>query len=181
MKGHISLLIRLLEIASTLQQLPTFFFTSFFFNHRESLCATFVFFSGEVIIETSNDFAPLLVEKQVYDKQACKLNRWSDICILEGEWQSIFPNGSMTVRRKILVYVTAWKEFPVSCTKKPVYSQDNTIRLAIIAVHKWGQGTIRVSCACGIATLTLTAYAAQMNERMSSFERCLGLVIPHAA
>jgi len=63
MKGHIFLLIRLLEIASTLQGLPTlfFFFTSFFFNHIESLCATFVFCL--VIIETSNDFAPLLVQK----------------------------------------------------------------------------------------------------------------------
>lgn len=59
-------------------------------------------------------------------------------------------------------------------------SLDNTIQLAITAVHKWDQGTIRVSCACIIAALALRAHAAKMNKWMSSFERCLGLVIPYA-
>lgn len=34
--------------------------------------------------------------------------------------------------------------------------------------------------ACGIAVIALRPHAAKMDKRMSSFERCLGLVIRHA-
>lgn len=72
MKGHIFLLIRLLEISSTLQELPTYFF---FFLHFSSITegafvslfvCLFSLFSTEVIIETSNNFDPFLVEKSFY-------------------------------------------------------------------------------------------------------------------
>lgn len=78
MKGHIFLLIRLLEISSTLQELPTFFFFLHFSSITEGAFVSRLFvclfslFSTEVIIETSNNFDPFLVEKSFYK---IKINR----------------------------------------------------------------------------------------------------------
>lgn len=44
MKGHVFLLIRLLEIASTLQEIPTFFFLHLFSSITEKAFVPLLFF-----------------------------------------------------------------------------------------------------------------------------------------